>query len=82
MITDQCLFLQPMLSMAPTEAINYRLSFFFNLSFIGDKLRAKNDKNSGFLLAFSPEKQNKKYRILTYKARCVFKKFILNSAYY
>ena len=43
-------------SMGCTKTTNYRLSVFFNLSFIGDKWRAKNDKNAGFFQAFFPEK--------------------------
>ena len=37
--------------MGPTETINYRLSLFFNLSFIGDKWETINDKSIFFIFA-------------------------------
>ena len=39
-------------SMAPTETINYRLSLFFNLSFIGDKWATINDKSIFLIFAY------------------------------
>lgn len=47
-----CLHFKIVSTMDRTETINYRLSLFFNLSFIGDKWEMINDKSIFFI--FSP----------------------------